>query len=100
MPIVLLYVYTVYIDTYYTHVRLSPVRDRPIGLHTVRNWAEGKLVKQEGDKAEAIGFCSAIGTPFSIGRGSNCDLVVSGLTGISVSHCSLRVTDQVPENAG
>lgn len=58
-----------------------------------KQWGEGKLLRQEDEKPELVALCNPVGTSFTIGRGNSCDLALNGLTGVSVSHCSLRVQE-------
>lgn len=60
----------------------------------VKIWGEGKLLRQEDDKGELLQLSNPVGTSFTIGRGNSCDVALTGLTGISVSHCSLRMQEE------
>lgn len=74
------------------HVETAATLGTPVSKGA-KNWAEGKLLRQEDDRPELVAFCAPPGTPFVVGRGSSCDLALTGLAGMSVSHCSFRVED-------
>eukprot|EP00931_Biecheleriopsis_adriatica_P060770 TRINITY_DN36507_c0_g1_i1.p1 TRINITY_DN36507_c0_g1~~TRINITY_DN36507_c0_g1_i1.p1 ORF type:complete len:519 (+),score=117.90 TRINITY_DN36507_c0_g1_i1:55-1611(+) len=54
-------------------------------------WAQGMLIRAEGEKPEAIPFTQAVGTSFTIGRATGCDLQLAGMGQISTTHCALRL---------
>ncbi|CAK9045135.1 Casein kinase I, partial [Durusdinium trenchii] len=68
------------------HVETAATLGTPVSKGA-KNWAEGKLLRQ------AWRTGAPPGTPFVVGRGSSCDLALTGLAGMSVSHCSFRVEE-------
>eukprot|EP00913_Durusdinium_trenchii_P006746 g6342.t1 len=65
------------------HVETAATLGTPVSKGA-KNWAEGKLLRQEDDRPELVAFCAPPGTPFVVGRGSSCDLALTGLAGMSV----------------